>query len=144
MFFKEKKENYVIFSPLEGVLMRDGKPLPNTKIIRKLRWNGNEDGLVEEFFTDDSGNFSLPIHEEELSLGLAQFVSSAKLEVDIGGQRQGIWYSNKLLPEIHSETGGPISELSCDLNSEEIPVYLEESIVPNISTKCRWKGMIEN
>lgn len=142
MFMKRKMENYVIFSPMEGVLKENGKPLANTKIIRRLRWNSNDEGLVEEFITDDQGRFSLPIHEESLALGmLNQFVSSAKLEVQIKNNIIDVWYNSKLLPELHAETGGSISELICDLNNEEIPVYINESIIADIMTRCRWKNM---
>lgn len=141
MFFKEKKENYVIFSPLEGVLMQGGKPLPNTKIIRKLRWNGNEEGLVEEFLTDNNGNFSLPIHEEELSLNmLSQFVGKADLEFETEAERDYIWSSGKFSAEIFTETAGEISGLVCDIEAEEIAVPM--SPLP-ILTKCRWKNMPE-
>lgn len=142
MFSKPKTENYVIFSPMEGVLMQNGKPLANTKIIRRLRWNGNDEGLVEEFTTDGRGHFSLPIHEEALALGmLNQFVGKAELSVNIHDDIILIWYNNKLLPEAFAETGGQLDELACDLDSEEIPVYIGGSSVPNILTRCRWKNM---
>jgi hypothetical protein len=141
MFFKAKKESYVIFSPIEGVLLKNGAPLPNTKIIRKLRWNGNEDGLVEEFFTDEKGYFSLPIHEEELSLNmLSQFVGKADLEFETDTERDYIWTSGKFSAEVFAETAGKISGLVCDIETEEIAVPL--SPLP-ILTKCRWKNMPE-
>lgn len=142
MFFKAKKENYVIFSPLAGVLLKNGEPLSNTKIIRKLRWNDNEEGLVEEFLTDDKGYFSLPIHEEELSLNtLSQFVAKTELEVEIDSVNYELWYNTKFEPELHSETDGPVDNLLCDLALEEITV---RAGVSKISTKCRWKNMPES
>jgi len=142
MFSKAEKESYVIFSPLEGVLLKNGAPLPNTKIIRKLRWNGNEDGLVEEFFTDEKGYFSLPIHEEELSLNmLSQFVAKAELEVATDSVHYELWYNTKFNSELHSETDGPIHNLLCDLASEEVTV---RAGVSKISTLCRWENMPES
>lgn len=139
MFNKAEKENYVIFSPMEGVLLKNGAPLPNTKIIRKLRWNGNEDGLVEEFFTDEKGYFSLPIHEEELSLNmLSQFVAKAELEAETEDGIFEFWYSSKLVPELHSETEGPITDLVCQIDAEEIAVPVSPIA---ILTKCHWKDM---
>lgn len=139
MFIKAKKENYVIFSPMEGVLLKNGAPLPNTKIIRKLRWNGNEDGLVEEFFTDEKGYFFLPIHEEELSLNmLSQFVAKAELEAETEDGISEFWYSSKLVPELHSETEGPITDLVCQIDAEEIAVPVSPIA---ILTKCHWKDM---
>ncbi len=142
MFIKPSTETYVIFSPMEGVLMKDGQPLPNTKIIRTLRWNDNDDGLTETFTTDEQGRFSLPIHEEDLTLGvLTQFVAKTQLHVEKIEDSQLIWYNSKMTPEIHSETGGELFQLSCDLDNEEIPVYLNESVIATILTKCRWVNM---
>ena len=142
MFVKPATENYVIFSPLEGVLMRNGQPLANTKIIRRLRWNGNDEGLVEEFTTDIQGRFSLPVHEEALSLGmLSQFVGSAKLEVDIDGQLIDVWYNNKFEEGLYAETDGPLTDLVCDLDFEEIVI---KAGLSKIMTICRWKDMPES
>lgn len=142
MFGKNSMQSYVIFSPMQGVLMQDGKPLAHTKIIRRLRWNGNdEDGVVEEFMTDEAGRFSLPIYEEKLSLGmLSQFVGKADLEVEINAQRDYLWTSSKFYPEIYAETGGQVEDLVCDLGSEEIAVPMGPT---SILTKCRWKNMPE-
>jgi len=127
---------------MEGVLLKNGEPLPKTKIIRKLRWNGNEEGLIEEFLTDEKGYFSLPIHEEELSLNmLSQFVAKAELEVTTDSVNYELWYNTKFDPELHSETDGPIHNLRCDLASEEVTV---RAGVSKISTLCRWENMPES
>ena len=139
---KSAKEKYVIFSPMQGVLMQNGKPLAYTKIIRRLRWNGNdEEGLVEEFMTDEAGRFSLPIHEEQLALGmLSQFVGKADLEVGTAEGREYLWSSSKFSPEVFAETDGELNELTCDMASEEIAVPMGPT---SILTKCRWKNMPE-
>ncbi len=142
MFGKKSSQTYVIFSPMQGVLMQDGKPLSHTKIIRRLRWNGNdEEGLVEEFMTDEAGRFSLPIHEEQLSFGmLSQFVGKADLEVEIAESTEYLWTSSKFTPEVFAETEGELKELICDMASEEIAVPMGPT---SILTKCRWKNMPE-
>lgn len=141
IFGKTVKETYVIASPMQGVLMQRGKPLAHTKIIRHLRWNGNEEGLVEEFMTDEAGRFSLPIHEERLSLGmLTQFVGKMDLEVEISEGRDYIWTSSKFMPEVYAETEGELNELICDIASEEIAVPMGPT---SILTKCRWNNMPE-
>jgi hypothetical protein len=142
MFGKNSTQTYVISSPLQGVLKRNGEPLANTKIIRRLRWNGNEEGLVEEFTTNDQGVFSLPLHEEQISISmLTQFVSSSKLEVEHEGQMFDIWYNNKFEAPIFSETGAELSNLVCDLAQEEVVV---KSGLSKIMTVCRWADMPES
>lgn len=134
-----KKESFVIASPLAGVLKFNNQPLANAKIIRRLRWNGNDAGLVQEFSTDGSGSFSVPSHEEALELGkLAQFVSSAKLEVEVDGELYDLWYSNKFEKELYAETGGELAQLVCDLDVDEVVV---KSGLSKIMTVCRWAGM---
>ncbi|MFA5531395.1 MAG: DUF6795 domain-containing protein, partial [Thiohalomonadaceae bacterium] len=142
MFWKSQKKTYVISSPMDGTLMKDGKPLAHTKIIRRLRWNGNEDGVVHEFMTDIQGRFSFPAHEEELSLGrLTQFVSSTKLEAEIEGQHFDMWYNNKFEPHMYAETGGRrLDGLICDISNGKQGIDLELS---RITTICRWTGMPE-
>ncbi|MFA7555963.1 MAG: DUF6795 domain-containing protein [Spongiibacteraceae bacterium] len=139
MFAKRSTENFVIFSPLEGTLVQNGRPLVDTKIIRRLSWNGNEEGLIHEFTTDKNGYFKLPIYEEALSLGiLNQFVGKADLEINTGSENIYLWTSSKFFPEIFTETNGQITDLVCDINAEEIAVPMGPT---SILTRCRWKNM---
>lgn len=142
MFFKPTTKQYVIASPMEGVLMKDGEPLPNAKIIRTLRWNGNQEGLTTIFYSNDQGYFSLPAHEETLTLGaLEQFAANASFDVELNGKVHELWYNGKLAPELYAETGEPINELICDVDAEEIVVPGKYS---NIMTRCRWREMPED
>ena len=139
VFKKKSTEKYVIFSPLKGVLVQNGTPLPRVKIIRNLSWNGSDGGVKEEFYTDENGHFSLPIREENLSLNmLDQFVAKADLEYELNGEKHYLWSSSKFFPEIYTETDGPISGLICDISMEEIPVPMGPT---SILTLCRWENM---
>ncbi len=142
--FGKKKKTYVISSPMEGVMMKGGTPLPNTKIIRTLSWNGIDEErqeLVQEFITDDGGHFSLPVQEDRMALGmLTQFVSSTALEAEIDGQKVFLWYSKNFEGSIYAETEGPISNLVCDIVNEEMRVASNQT---NITTVCRWANMPE-
>lgn len=137
---KNPKKTYVIASPMDGVLMQNGKPLAHTQIIRHLWWNGNEDGLEETFVTDEQGQFSLPVHEEQLSLGkLTQFTCSTFLEVVINSQRFDVWYNHNLRGDMYAETEGrKLDDLVCDLSNEKIEV---RPGISSIMTICRWEGM---
>jgi hypothetical protein len=143
MIGKNSTQTYVIFSPMQGLLLQDGKPLSHTKIIRRLRWNGNdEEGLVEEFVSDDQGRFSLPVHEEQLSIGmLGQFVAKAYLEVELGSDVKEFWYSTKFEPEIYAETNGPLQGLVCDITTERSTLRVGLS---KIYTNCRWDNIQNN
>jgi len=141
VLLKGEKESYVIASELNGTLKNKGEVLANTTITRRLRWNGNENGLVESFSTDADGVFSLPTHREVLSIGaLNQFVAKMELEVEINGVVHELWYSSKFEPEEHSETGGVIGNIICDISEDEKTIRAGLS---KVSTVCRWNDMPE-
>lgn len=139
MLDKKPQKSYIIASPLEGILTKGGTPIPNAKIIRILRWPGNQEGLTQEFSTDSKGVFKLPAHEEILTMGLlTQFVSSFKLVYKGETRSYDLWYNNKFDEEIYSETGGKVSGLVCDINEQEIVFQVGLS---RIMTVCRWNTM---
>ena len=141
MFGKPPKKSYVIASPMEGTLMKDGKPLAHAKIIRSLSWNVNDREVVQEFVTDEQGRFSLPVHEEQFSIGrFTQFACSTFLDVEVEGERFEFWYNNKFDGEIYGETGGRhLDELVCDLSNEELRFRPGNAL----TTVCRWTDMPE-
>ncbi len=139
IFGKKEEKNYVISSPLEGVLVSDGKPLANTKIIRRLRWNGNEEGIFDEFVTDDNGYFDIPIHEEFLALGkLTEFVGTITLYVDSINDDNFFYHTSKRSAEIYSDIKEPLLELVCDMAQEEALVDISRV---GIYSRCKWKGL---
>jgi len=139
IFGKKEEKSYVISSPLEGILVKDGKPLVNTKIIRRLRWNGNEEGVVDEHITDETGYFSLPVYEEVLSLSaMTEFVGSVELFAIEESDNNFFWYSPKRTKDLYSETNGPLTGVICDINNEEERVDVTHL---GVLTKCRWDNM---
>ncbi len=144
MFSKKEKKTYVIASPMEGVLMKGDTLLPNTKIIRTLFWNGIDEDkqkLEQEFSTDDEGQFSLPIHEDQMALGmLTQFVATTALEAEIDGQKVFLWYNGKKEGHVYAETNGPISNLVCDIENEKLRLRPD---ISKVTTVCRWANMPE-
>ena len=136
---KSEEKTYVICSPMEGVLLNNGEPLRATKIIRKLTWNANSGGLIEEFYTDDNGRFALPSHEDSFNMGsvLTQFVANQVLQVEVDGKTEEIWISGQLTGEMYGETAGKKpEELVCDLSNDMARVYGENQSL--LATKCRW------
>ena len=123
-------------------MVSDGKPLANTKVIRRLRWNGNEDGVVDEFTTDDKGYFLLPVYEKKLSLSsMTEFVGKVELFAISESDDNFFWYSVKRSEELYSDFDGPLVDLVCDLEKPDITVEMKE--FPGI-TRCRWAGMKDN
>ncbi len=139
---KSEERTYVICSPMEGILMDKGKPLANTKMIRRLTWNANKEGLIEEFFTDETGRFSLPLHKETFNMGsvLKQFVANQNLFVGTLDREGLIWVSGQQSGELYGETAGKeIKSVICDLSNEYVKVYGENQGL--LATKCRWENI---
>jgi len=136
-----KPTSYVISSPLSGKLVRAGDPILNTRIVRTLYWNGNQEGIKQIFSSDDNGYFSLPAHEEMLELGpLQEFIAKTDIKALIDGVEEDIWYSTKMAKELNSEFDTPPRALVCDLNEPEIGVNIKYGLC---LTKCRWENMPE-
>lgn len=138
MFGKGKnEETFVIASPLAGVLLQDGKPVANARILRRLTWNGNEEGVLQEFSTDGDGRFSLPAHEESLSFNfLVQFVAKSKIYVEREESDQLIWYAPKFSKELYSEMGGELKGVTCDLLNPKNAVDIGSW---RVLTRCSWQ-----
>jgi hypothetical protein len=139
LFGKKETKKYVIASPLNGILVKNGKVLAHTKIIRRLTWNGNEEGIVDEFITDEKGAFSIPLHEETLTMNsMIEFVASNMLYVYEETGNNLFWYSPKRSEELYSDTGGLLTHMICELNNEEERINVTDY---GVLTKCTWKGM---
>lgn len=130
---------HVISSPLKGTLLKNGQPLAHTKIIRRLRWNSNEDGIEQEFTTDENGVFDLPAHEEMLELpALIEFVAKTDLYAMVDGERDQFWFSSKMTKEINSEWDEPPVGVQCDLINDLQRVEINDGLC---GTKCIWTNM---
>ncbi|WP_143247447.1 DUF4198 domain-containing protein [Agaribacterium haliotis] len=146
-FFKKETSEYVIASPLKGVLLYQGKPLADTLITRHMRWTGNEDkGELQEFYTDKNGSFDLPLYTKQLTLNvLTEFFSTQQITVSVDNTPVDIWYSGKVSNDLWDDTGGEsLRALVCDPLAVEVAVYYEGSGSARMLTRCRWEGMPED
>ena len=136
---KPEKKSYVIFSPLEGVLTKGGKPMADTKIMRELRWNTNDDGIKEYFQTDANGYFKLPLHEETFDMSaLTQFVANQYVSIESDSGTDYLWVCGKLSTGLFSELGYEPESVVCDVENELLRVEVERG---QLGTKCRWNGI---
>ena len=141
MFIESSTKTYVIASPLEGKLVDGGSAMANAKLVRKLEWNGDKEGVEEQVFhTDGDGNFSLPLFEVETTMrGLEQFVGKSKIYFENTEQaRELLWYSATMKEEVYSDTGGPVGDLVCDISN---PKVVTQETPRKVTTRCRWGNM---
>ena len=135
---KPTAKMYSITPAFKGVLTKGGEPLRNQKLIRKLRWNGNEEGIEQVLYTNDEGEFELMPHEEELTLGtLEEFVAKTDIYIDASDDSY-IWYSAKMDNSLNSEFLELPINVKCDLNNAEQSVRMQHGLC---LTRCIWDNM---
>jgi len=141
---KKPLQNYVLSSPIEGILMKGGKPLANTKIIREINWFEGEEKVFEEFTSNDNGVFSLPVYEKELKLGkLTQFVVNSYLYAhEIDPNDDNLFYtSSNFGGKLYLDTEkGPLINLICELTQPLNGTGLDSPIY----SRCTWQGKSES
>ncbi len=141
MMNKPEEKTYVIASPLEGKLLKDGIPLANVKLKRKLTWNANQEGVFQEYRSDSEGNFSLPLHQDSFKMSsITEFVAQQKVWVIEDGEEDLIWLSTNRNGKLYGETADKnIGIVTCELSNEFERVFGENQSL--LGTKCRWKSI---
>ncbi len=130
LFGKKELKNYYISSPLQGQLVKDGQPMANTKIIRRLTWNDNEEGIWDEIFTDENGYFDIPAHQEKLPLGpMTEFIGGITLYAEEKNEENCVWHSTKREAHIYSDIEKPLVGLVLDLSKEELATRIGNPIL---------------
>ena len=130
-----KKERVTLFSPISGHLIKDGKPLVDTKMRVILEYNKQE--KIFDFQSDSQGYFALPIQEDRMLVSpFSQFVVGQYIEVIIEGNWLEIWGMSKMDPSLYYELGGEVIGLICDVSHKSSHI---ENIRGSLFTSCKWK-----
>lgn len=138
---KPDSNTFVIGSALQGVILSSGAPIANAKIKRTLRWNGNDEGVDEEFTTDEKGAFTLPAYTLPLKLGaLEQFVAKTDVYVFHNGEYKAIWVESKLANELKESIDSQRTNMTCELANGVSRVPVEHGL---LGTICTWENMPE-
>ena len=136
-FLSESKE-VVLFSPMEGILTLEGKPLAGVKIELKLKWYDGKEN--ENFFTesDEKGFFNFPAVNKTLKIGFSQLVISQEITVKHKEEETIIWYMSKFNQTEYSELGGKPVNLRCELSSDEL---ITRDYNTPLITRCVWDSL---
>ncbi len=136
--FSGKEEEVVIFSPMDGKLTFEGKPVAGVKIVRWLIWKDNE-GEKETFYTDENGDFSIPIKKDIVNLSpLTQFVMSQTILVCYEQKEIPIWVKSKRSKNEFGELGGKPKNFRCELTEKRARVENDDDL---FSTSCKWDSI---
>ena len=135
LFFGGEQTEAVLFSPLEGQLTFEGKPVSGAKIKLWLAWK-DKDGESHHYTTDDNGFFSIPVHTASYKENfLAQLVISQEITVEYEGQAYEMWVMSKMDPAEFTELGVKPANLRCELTNELVTIRGNNSLG---GTACNW------
>ena len=131
-------EQICLMSKVNGQLVKDGQPLPNTKLVRELSYVYKDGFHTDEAITNAEGYFSFPaIFEKKKRFAfLNMFTIAQNIDIIINGERKIIWSGNKNDEEENTEARGKPINLICDLaKSNYEHKYIDDS---SFSTLCDW------
>lgn len=125
----------VLFSAVQGTLLRNGSPVSGATISRIVTWRGELHSDSTE--TDCHGNYHLPAITSSSNLPLlpAEFNAEQEMTVSIDGMTTLIWNTIKPEPGENTELNGLPLILTCDVADEP---RFEHLLLNSIETKCRW------
>ena len=124
-----------LFSEVDGVILQEGEPLKNTKIIRYFEYGSIE---KDETITNSKGEFHFAaIRRSSLaSLLPVEFVVAQSIVVEHNGQEDKIWSNTKRSKSRNSELGGVALRLKCEI-TDDLKIYREFGSI--LRTKCKWQ-----
>lgn len=111
----------ILFSPVTGIVTKDGAPVKNAVIQRYYRWSGFFE--EDETKSNDNGQFFLPVIKRPSSLmDLLPQEQKVYQHISIIHDKQVyiIWKLNKLNYQFNGELDGWAIHLNCNLNNDSI------------------------
>lgn len=123
-----------LFSEMSGVLMANGVPAANVRLVRTARWQSEHQ---DETTTDADGRFHFPeMTERTVAKFLPmEFVASQKVVAFYDDAEIRIWGGVKRTPEANAEAKGEALDVACELIAEENYIEVSGGL---IYSRCTW------
>ena len=136
--FSKAEEEVVIFSPMQGQITLNGKPVSNARIERYLKWK-DEEGERDYFETDGDGWFEIPVKQDVVKLStISQFVVAQEIRVFIDDVEYPIWAKAKREKGLFDELEGKPVNFRCELMDDFARV---EAGRGTLLTSCKWDSI---
>lgn len=136
--FSKKKEEVILFSPMEGVLTINGVPASGVRLGRVVNWDGDKESVVS-IDTSNDGFFSFDELKEDIEISpLNVFVVNQYIYAYHENKAIKIWIKAKWGKELYSELGGKPKNLRCELMDPLVRVELESGA---LGTRCKWDSI---
>lgn len=120
----------VLFSEVEGVVTRDGKPVKDARVEREYLWAWNDSRGSDHAVTDATGTFSLPRITGKTFLGGLlphEPIIEQTIRIVVDDQSFEGWIFTKRNYDQNGELGGRPIRLRCDLGRE--PALTETGVI---------------
>ncbi len=111
----------VLFSEVDGVVVREGTPVSGVQVTRSYLWGWNSSSGSDRVVTDQAGSFHFPvIIGKSLLGGLLPHEPSIEQKILLthAGKTYEVWVSRKRNYDKDGELDGRPMRLRCDLSSE--------------------------
>lgn len=131
-----EKTEIVVFSPMEGRLLFEGRPVSDAELELWVKWKDKK-GETYHFRTDESGLFSIPrITDTYRDSPLAQLVITQEITVEYRGESYLIWTLSKGSGKLNVEFGGEPKNLVCELTEDLRPIRTDDAL---LGARCTWE-----
>lgn len=112
----------VMFSKVQGVVLKNGKPIAGAKVTRYYKWGATDDEKTEETSTDKNGNFSFP-STSKFSILRSMLphepVIFQEIIIHHEGEKYTAWRFTKHDYGENDELDGTPINLKCELTQEK-------------------------
>lgn len=111
----------VMFSEVQGVILKDGKPVSGALVTREFTWAWNDYSQKDQFTTDSTGKFKFPLASRfslATSLLPHEPVIKQKITIQHEGKEYLAWRYFKHDYNKNDELAGKDINLKCDLTKE--------------------------
>ena len=122
------------FSEVNLKLTKDGEPIPNAKVSRKVEWKKEK---IEEAVTNGDGEVHFPaVFERSAAKFLPmEIVIAQVITVEVDGEVVKIWGNTKRDELENSELGGRSLNLTCEITDKK---QLYRDFGSMLGTICKW------
>jgi len=136
--FQKPEGEVVLFSPMQGKITVNDKPVADARVERFLKWK-DETGEKDSFSTDQSGHFNIPVKKDTIKLStISKFVIAQEVRVYIDKEEYLIWTMGTGNKTSYGELGGKPKTLRCELSDAMTCVEVDDGL---LGTSCKWDSI---
>jgi hypothetical protein len=111
----------VMFSEVQGVVLKEGKPLAGAKVVRTFNWAWNNAKQKDEVMTDASGKFNFEsVSRSSLitSIFPHEPIVDQEIKIIYGNKEYMAWFFTKHNYDENGELKGKKINIKCDISVE--------------------------